>query len=436
MHLSTSPLTTRRAVLRGMLGSAVLLPWMESLSAHKSLRTVPLRAVFCYLPMGMLREEFFPGEQTREESKYESPFPHLSTRTLRPLECVGSKVTLITELNRSWQDSADQHEQCGSCFLSSVDPRGDRKTRMPQGRTLDHILSEKIGSDTPFRTLEFSCNPHHDNKESIHFESISWFGPEHCASPMRDPGEIYRRLFRIPESKPDSRITDLVLADAQGMARRLGNADRQKLGEYLESVRTIERQMERLSAMRGEIQSLNLAEPPESRLPRGEFIRLMGDLMIAALQSGLTRLATLMIAPERWDTSYLFEDVSDKPLGHHNLSHQGWSEHLRGIDEFHVRQLAYMANRMDAIREADGTTLLDNTMFTFGSGLGDGRSHSYKRLPIVLMGGSAAGLKTGFHHACKPNTPLADLWLTQTACAGMDITSFADSNGILSDLLS
>jgi hypothetical protein len=434
MHIPRIPVT-RRAVLRGFLGSVVVLPWMESMQARAASARIPQRAVLGYLPMGMLREEFFPGEQKREESAYQSPFAHLSSRTLRPLEKVGSKVTLVTELDRLWKDSSDQHEQCGSCFLSSVDPRKKFQSRMPQGRTLDHILAEKLAGETPFRTLEFSCNPHHDNKESIHFESISWFGPEHCASPMREPREVYKRLFRIPEKQPDSRVTDLVLADAHTLSRRLGHADRHKLGEYLESVRTIERQMERLAAMRSEIEKLNLPEPPESHVPRGEFIRLMGDLMIAALQSGLTRVATFMVAPERWETPYLFEGISDKPLGHHGLSHGGWSESLRKIDEFHVSQFAYMAERMDAIREADGTTLLDNTMFTFGSGLGHGLSHSYKKLPIIVMGSGGRKLKTGFQLTCKAGTALADLWLTQLRAVGGEQESFADSSGVLSDLL-
>jgi hypothetical protein len=425
---------TRRAVLRGLLGSVVALPWLESTIARAAEHRAPQRVVLCYIPMGMLREEFFPGEQKREESRYQGPFAHLSSRSLRPLESLGNKATLVTGLDRLWMDSSDQHEQCGSCFLSSMDPRVKRQTRMPQGRTLDHFFADHIGQDTPFRTLEFSCNPHHDNKESIHFESISWFGPDHCAKPMREPLEVYRRLFRIPEKQADSRVTDLVLADARSLSQRLGHADRQKLGEYLESVRTIERQMDRLSAIRSEIQKLGLSEPSESRVPRGEFIRLMGDLMIAALQSGLTRVASLMIAPERWETPYLFEDFSDKPLGHHGLSHGHWSENLRKIDEFHVRQMAYIAGRMDSIREADGTTLLDNTLFTFGSGLGDGASHSYKKLPIVVMGSGGGRLKTGFEMKCEAGTPLANLWLTQLQTLGAPVESFADSTGPLSHL--
>jgi hypothetical protein len=427
---------SRRTFLQGLCGTTLALPWMESLTLGAEAAGRPAkRLAFFYVPTGVIREEFFPGEQQNPERQYRGPFAHTSTRTLRPLDRVASKVTLITELDRQWKDSSDQHEQCGCCFLSSVDPRSSTQSRMPQGRTLDHIVAEVAGVDTPFRTLEFNGNPHQDNKESIHFDNLSWYGPDHCAAPMRDPEKIYRRLFKMGGTAPGMRITDLVLADAKAMSRRLGAADRQKMGEYVESVRTIERQMARLAAMKLELEKMGLAEPAVSHLPRGEYLRLLGDLMVAALQSGLTRVATFMVAPERWETPYRFEEISEKPLSHHQLSHAGWSEDLRKVDEFHVAQFAYLVARMDSIREADGSTLLDNTIFTYGSGLGHGGSHSYKQLPIVVAGGGGGRFKTGFHMQCKRGTPLANLWLTQAQVLGVETEQFADSSGVLSELL-
>ena len=426
----------RRTFLRGASGAALALPWLESLDARAAAATPKpaQRLAIMYVPMGVVREEFFPGEQRREENRYEGPHAHTSTRTLRPLDDIAEKVTLVTGLSRKWKDSSDQHEQCGSCFLSSVAPDEYKSNRIPQGRTLDHIVAEQIGGDTPFRTLEFNCNPHKDNKESLHFDTISWYGPEHPAGAMRDPQQMYRRLFLGAKAAPTERITDLVLADAQSLAGRLGSADRHKLGEYLESIRTIETQMDRLAAMRTELAKMELPEPPAAHLPRGEYLRLIGDFMIAALQSGLTRVATMMVAPERWDTPYRFEDISDKPLSHHGLSHGGWSENLRKIDEFHLTYYAYLLEKMDAIREADGSTLLDNTIFTWGSGLGNGASHQYNRLPIVVAGGKNAGLKSGFHLKCKDGFPLANLWLTQAQALGLECERFADGATPLSEL--
>lgn len=433
----------RRSFLRSTAGAILALPTLESLVTAAdstggklgSSSKTPQRVAFFYVPNGLIREEFFPGEQKKPEQEYDGPHAHLSTRTLKPLDVIGKKVTLITGLARTWKDSSDQHEQCGSCFLSDLAPRDMKENRIPQGRTLDHIVAEKLSTDAPFRTLEFNCNPNKDHKESIHFDSISWYGPEHPAGAMRNPVQVYRRLFLTKKSAPGDRITDLVVADAQSMSRQLGKADRHKLGEYLESIRTIERQMDRLSAMHDELEKLQLPEPSASHLPRGEFVQLMGDLMVVALHCGLTRVATFMIAPERWDTPYRFEHISDKPLSHHGLSHGGWSEHLRMIDEFHMSRFAAMAAKMDSIREPDGSTLLDNTLFTFGAGLGSGGSHQYTRLPIVIAGSGGGCFKTGFHLECKDKTPLANLWLTQANAVGHRKQRFADSTGELGELL-
>jgi hypothetical protein len=305
---------------------------------------------------------------------------------------------------------------------------------MPQGRTLDHYLADHIGAATPFRTLEFNCNPHHDNRESIHYDSISWYGPDYAAGNMRDPVQAYRRLFTGGKTAPAQRITDLVLADARTLAARLGGDDRRKMHEYLDSIRAIEVQMDRLTAMQADIDRMNLPEPSVAHLPRSQYICLFTDMLVAALQSGLTNVATMMIAPERWDTSYLFDGVSDKPLSHHLLSHAGWSEELRKIDEFHVRQFATLLQKMEAIREADGSTLLDNTILTYGSGLGQGAEHRYDRLPTVVAGGGGR-LKAGFHLACKPGTPLANLWLAQARAVGVELGEFADSTGVLDGIL-
>ena len=108
------------------------------------------------------------------------------TQTMKPLEGLKDKVTLITGLDRTFQPGTDVHAQCASCFLSSASPFSLKHTPYPQARTLDHIIADKIGRQTPFKTLEFSCNSHKDNKESIQFDNISWYGTEHVAPSMRD----------------------------------------------------------------------------------------------------------------------------------------------------------------------------------------------------------------------------------------------------------
>ena len=191
--------------------------------------------------------------------------------------------------------------------------------------------------------MEFSCNSHKDNKESIQFDNISWYGTEYVAPSMRDPMLAYRRLFKSDERSAYRNITDLVLEDARSLKRDLGREDQEKFSEYFDSIRTIEQQLTRLEGLKDELSKVDLDVPMDGKLPRGEYIRLMGDLMVVALQSGLTNVATFMVGPERWDTPYLFESLFDKPRSHHQMSHnqKKFIEDLIKVDHFHMEQFAY-----------------------------------------------------------------------------------------------
>jgi len=206
---------------------------------------------------------------------------------------------------------------------------------------------------------------------------------------------------------------------------------------YFDAVRAIEQQMDRLDKMKGKLAKVSIKEPAEDRLPRGEYIRLMGDLMVVALQTGLTRVATFMIGPERWDTPYMYEGLFDKPTSYHQMSHNQnrHTNDMLKVDRFHMQQFAYLLEKMDNIKEANGTTLLDNTIFTYGSGLGDGATHQFTDLPIIVAGGGGGRLKSGQHLHCADKTPLANLWLTQARVMGLKRDRFADSTRVMNELL-
>jgi len=448
--------TSRRSFLRGAGGAVCALPWLESVARAASPSTTgpgkpPQRLAFYYVPIGVVRRGFFPGETHAGLPAFngdtsaiiESKTPVGShaielTPTLAPLEKIKHKVALITGLDRTFQNGTDVHAQCASCFLSSAAPFTLKSSAWPLDRTLDHIAADEIGQETPFPTLEFSCNSHRDNQESIYFDNISWYGTGYVAPSIRDPRKAYRRMFGTQEVQQFRNITDLVLDDARSLQRELGYADRDKFAEYFDSIRTIEQQMDKLERMKGELAKVSISEPPDAYLPRGAYIRLMGDLMVVALQTGLTRVATFMVGPERWNTPFMFESLFDKPVSHHLMSHsqQEYVEQLLKVDRFHIEQFAYLAKKMDGITEADGTTLLDNTIFTCGSGLGDSSTHQYNDLPIIMAGSGGGRLKTDQHLRCSDGTPLANLWLTQAKVLGMKLDRFADSTGAVAQLLS
>ena len=442
---------SRRSFLRGTGGAILALPWMESISLAAS-RPIPAqRMAFFYVPIGVVRRGFFPGEQTAEIPKGNNPpiidiswlkthvgfQPIQWTPTLQALEKVQDKVTLITGMDRTFQIGTDVHAQCASCFLSSAEPFSITESAWPLDRTLDQMVGDHVGQTTPFRTLELSCNSHKDNLESIYFDNISWYGTGHLAPSIRDPRKVYRRLFATQEIQRFRNVTDLVLEDARSLRLELGYSDKQKFTEYIDSIRTIEKQMDRLEKMKGELTKVATEEPPAAYLPRGEYIRLMGDLMVIALQTGLTRVASLMIGPERWNTPFMFEGLFDKPVSYHEMSHNQrvYTEQLKQIDQFHMDQFAYLVEKMDNIKESDGTSLLDNTIFTYGSGLGDGSTHQYNDLPIVVAGTGQGKFNSGQHLHCPDGTPLANLWLTQARAMGLNLDKFADSTGTLKPLM-
>lgn len=436
--------SSRRHFLRGLGGTALALPWLESVGVAAPGAKVAQRMAHFYVPIGVVRRGFFPGEAKdvipkgnlggvmqslgKQDPNFSVKPLEKLTPTMQPLETMKHKVTLITGMDRTFQQGTDVHAQCASCYLSSAEPYTIKGSAWPLDRTLDHLVADQIGTNTPFRTLEFSCNSHKDNKESIYFDNISWYGTGHLAPSIRDPRRMYRRLFSTQEIDRYRDITDLVLDDARSLKRELGHQDGQKFAEYFESIRTIETQMDRLEKMKAELAKVSFDEPPDAYLPRGEYIRLMGDLMVVALQTGLTNVATFMVGPERWDTPYMFDGLFKEPKSHHQMSHNQTKmiNDLLKVDRFHMEQFAYLVQKMDATLEPDGTSLLDNTLFTYGSGLGDGSTHQYNDLPIIVAGGGKR-VASGKHINMPEGTPLANLWLTQARLLGLNMTRFADS---------
>ncbi|MEN8680897.1 MAG: DUF1552 domain-containing protein, partial [Akkermansiaceae bacterium] len=262
-------MTTRRGFLRGLGGAALALPWMESYGSKTLASGVAKRMAHFYVPIGVVRRGFFPGEAGATIPKgnlgnlrrsLDKQDPNFSVRsldkltpTMEPLAGVKDKINLITGMDRTFQQGTDVHAQCASCYLSSAPPYTIEGTAWPLDRTLDHLVADVAGKETPFSTLEFSCNSHKDNKESIYFDNISWYGTGHLAPSIRDPRKMYRRLFSTKEIDRYRDVTDLVLEDARSMEKDLGYADGQKFAEYFDSIRAIETQMDRLEAMKGEL---------------------------------------------------------------------------------------------------------------------------------------------------------------------------------------
>ncbi len=227
---------------------------------------------------------------------------------------------------------------------------------------------------------------------------------------------------------------DLVLADAKSLSNKLGRDDRETLDQFMSMIRGIEIRIEKMQKM---LASVDLTIPKNEVLPRGEYIRLQADLMLLAFQMGISNLATFMIGPERWDATLMYEGVFDKPVQHHSMTHNQKGDGYKAvqkIDIFHMEQYAYLLRRMKELKEADGSSLLDNSLVAFGAGLGDGATHQYYDLPMIVAGKAQGQIKPGRFIKCKSGTPHSNLWLTLAQLMGLEIDQFADSTDVVSDL--
>ncbi|MEI6862728.1 MAG: DUF1552 domain-containing protein, partial [Verrucomicrobiota bacterium] len=226
----------------------------------------------------------------------------------------------------------------------------------------------------------------------------------------------------------------------RSLARELSGRDKQKLDEYLTSVRDIEQRIQR-----AEVSRASRAQPTND-VPDGipttngsvvysDYVRLMYDMLHLSFQTDSTRVATFMINGDGSNINFKEIGVDD---GHHNLSHHGnkpdWMEKVRKIDHWYVEQLAYFLEKMEATKDIDGHSLLHNSQIVYGSGNADGNRHSHTRLPVILAG-AAGGTLTPGRHIQHPEQPITNLYLSMMDRVGPNtIERFGDSTGRLKDV--
>src|SRR5262249_7993381 len=252
--------------------------------------------------------------------------------------------------------------------------------------------------------------------------NISWRTPTTPAPYELNPKLVFDKMFTrssggLSQSTVGERdfyrksILDYVLDDAEAMKLSISRGDRDKLDQYFTSVREVERRIQS-AAQPTNLPGIGLARPKGIPRDFDEHARLMCDLIVLAFQTDMTRAATLVLTIEASGRNYPFLGFTD---GHHDLSHHGndaeKNRKLREIDRYHISLLAYMGEKMMAIKEGEGN-LLDHSMIVFGSGLSDGDRHDHINLPVVLLGKGGGTMKTGQFIKCRPDTPMSNLLLT------------------------
>jgi hypothetical protein len=373
--------------------------------------------------------------------------------TLEPLAKVREKITVLSGLAHDTGfphgDGAGDHARSAATFLTGVHPVKTDGKGIRAGVSVDQIAAQHIGANTRFASLELGCENgklagNCDSGYSCAYSNnISWRSPTEPAGKETNPRQLFDRLFGgvSPDEQTQSRakrdlerksILDLVQQDARRLRRQLGKEDKHKLDEYLGGRRIIEKRIESAG------EELLVGDRPVR--PRGipkEFdkhARLMADLLAIAMQSDLTRVVSWMFANEGSGRAYPEIEVSD---GHHPLSHHDNNAEKQAkiakINRFHVEQLAYFLERLNAIPQGEGT-LLEHTLVVYGGGIGDGNAHNHDNLPVLIAGGCSAGFQGGRHLLHPHGTPLMNLYLTMLQKADIKIDAVGDSTGPLVNL--
>jgi hypothetical protein len=443
----TTPISRRQA-LQG-LGTVLALPWLESLAsaAPATAVTAPRRLAFLYVPNGVHMPDWTP----ETEGKL-SKLPDI----LSALEPFKSHVNVVSGMTldkaRANGDGPGDHARAMSVFLTGRQPRKTHGADIRVGMSADQHVAQAIGDQTRFASLELGIERggqagNCDSGYSCAYSSnLSWRSESTPNAKEVDPKLVFERLFGNGDPKEASAtrakrdaynksVLDFVMEDAKDLSKTLGQTDVRKLDEYLTSVREVE---QRIQKARQATTAQKPVAKPNMPAPAGipkevkDHINLMSDIMVLALQTDLTRVVTFPIANDGSNRPYPFIGV---PEGHHDLSHHGRNKDkqakLKKINQFHLEQLAYTLGKMQSVKEANGSTLLDNIMMVYGSGIGDGDRHNHDDLPILLLGKGGNTIEGGRHLKFQRETPLMNLYLALFQRMGAPTERFGDSTGVL-----
>ncbi|MCI0462891.1 MAG: DUF1552 domain-containing protein [Gemmataceae bacterium] len=448
--MTTRGRISRRTVLRG-LGAAVALPWLEAmlpgseaLANGAAAARAPRRMAFIYVPNGIIMPDWTPRA---EGTNFELP------SIMQPLAPFKQDMLVLSGLTcdkaRANGDGPGDHARASGAFLTGAQPRKTAGANYRAGLSADQVAAIRLGDRTRLPSLEISLDRFRGtgNCDSgyscVYVHTLSWRNETAPVPAESDPRLIFERLFSARPNDPDrirrdrqrASVLDAVLEDARSLDNQLGGADRQRLDQYLSTVREIEQRISRTETL-PPVQLPEGTQAPERRLPANltEHFRLVGDLMALALQTDVTRVISCMFAREGSNQQYRHINVSG---GHHELTHHGNNQQtiakIRQINTYHVEQLAYFLGKLRSIREGEGT-LLDNCMIAYGSAIADGNRHTHHDLPIVVAGKGGGTLRTGRHIRFRRETPLNNLWLAMLDRFGAPTDRLGDSTGVLQGL--
>ncbi len=428
---------TRRTLLRG-LGVTMALPWMESMTAFAETAKpktegaeAPRRVGVLFAGNGFHSKEWWAEGQGSDMAL---------GKVLEPLEAHKEKMLFVRGLYNAEALKGNIHSSMTGNLLSGAPLASGGEIR--SGTSFDQLIAQRYGRGTKVPSLVLGCekaNPSvHKNYSMLYSSHISWSSPTTPTPLEVYPALAFDRLFKNNLQLGDRSVLDAVLGDAHDMRRKISRTDQQKLDEYLNSVREVEQRLEQ-AGQKGELQGWrptldkpNLPRPADG-YPQdvADHMRLMADIMVLAFQTDTTRVCSLKLNNDH--SSLRFPNLGVDYMIHHLLSHADTNDWLK-VNQFFVKQLAYIADKLDAVQEGERTAL-DNTMLVFCSSMLTG-SHDASQLPVVILGRGGGRLKTGrvLDYRGQDNRKMCSLFLSLMDKFDIHLPAFGDSTERLSEV--
>ena len=431
----------RRTFLRGV-GVTMALPLLDSMvPAQTVLRKTAAkpspRLGFVYIPHGAIMDQWTPATEGKGFA---------FTPILKPLEPFKDHVNVISGLGHRAADSTAVHSLSPTTWLSGVRPKPTQGVDAFAGVTADQIAAQRIGQDTMLPSLELATEDHSGligacdrDYGCIYMNTLSWRTPT-TPQPMEiNPRKVFERMFgqggstadRAAHTEEQRSILDAITQQASDLQRTLGAQDRSTMNDYLETVREIERRIEK-SSQGGQQDMADLPQAPAG-IPYNfeQHINLMYDLLALAYQTNVTRVASFMVAREISNRTYPQIGVPD---GHHATSHHQNKpekiEKLVKIQTYHLSLFAKFLEKLKTTKDGDGS-LLDHSILLYGSNMSNSNAHNHFPLPNLVVGGGAGTLQGHRHLKFPDHTPMSNLLLAMLDKAGVHQDTLGDSTGAL-----
>ena len=433
---------SRRTFIRGTFGAAVALPFLDAMvpaltaQARTAARS-PFRFGVVYMPCGVYPDTWHP-EQIGANFEFKP--------VMQPLEPYRNQLVTVSKLKAPWGESV--HVGASSAFLNGVGPvvardeTGDAFGQVQSKKTLDQYIADTIAGDTPMRSIEVGTEDMGtaagacDGFPCTIFDTLAWREDTRPLPVSINPRVTFERMFgetgtpehRAARLQEKQSLLDSVTQETAKLRQALGAPDRAILDEYMSNIREVEQQLDRM-----ETRLSTLTGNPESPigLPEAfdDHMTVTYNLMHLALQGDISRVFTFMIGHEPTDRSYAHIGVPDT---HHSISHHGNDAgklaNYAKIGTYQVMKFAEFLEKVKNTQDGDGS-LLDHSLFYWGSGMSNGNLHDRSNPPAILVGGAHGRLSGNRHVVAKADEPSANLLLAIGHIAGVEIEKFGASTG-------